>query len=345
MKTNFNSESALMRIDEAADASTDAGLWARWCATGGAAAWAAIAVLARLGLVPCGEIELLFLFAPLVIVPLGIELHRATGQSGVLLEIAQRLQPAGAILAIWAFWHGPGLKAGITASGWMMVCGLIAADGVVSLIQNARRDSPGIFNLAIGIARIDLAVGGAWLIASRLGLKPMGIQEPIGLLTAVHFHFAGFATATIAAATLRFRRERLPSEPSGRRGFSYLVLAICVLPYVIAIGFVTSPALKMSTAVLFSAAVAVFAIFLRNAGLKAEDSTARLLLQVAPAAVFIAMILSAIYAIGDLTGSNTIPIPQMARTHGVLNSVGFCLCGLLGWLVEYGAKYRSTNFE
>jgi hypothetical protein len=27
-------------------------------------------------------------------------------------------------------------------------------------------------------------------------------------------------------------------------------------------------------------------------------------------------------------------IPQMARTHGVLNAVGFCLPGLLGWLVE-----------
>jgi len=54
------------------------------------------------------------------------------------------------------------------------------------------------------MARIDLAVGGAWLVASRLGMRPMGIQEPIVLLTAVHFHYAGFATATIAAATLRF---------------------------------------------------------------------------------------------------------------------------------------------
>jgi hypothetical protein len=35
----------------------------------------------------------------------------------------------------------------------------------------------------------------------------MGIQEPIGVLTAVHFH-AGFATAMIAAATLQFAESR-----------------------------------------------------------------------------------------------------------------------------------------
>lgn len=350
MKTNFQQESAL--VDDA-DASTDArpGLWARWITTGGAIAWTVIAVVARLGFVPFGQIELLFLFAPLVIIPLGIELHRATGQSAGLLELAQRLQPVGAILAVWACWYGPGLKAGIAAGGWMIVCILIAADGLVWLIRSVPQESRRLFGIAMSIARIDLAVGGAWLVASRLGLRPMGIQEPIGLLTAVHFHFAGFATATIAAATLQCCQQRLTLQGSSSSllrfhlGFEYLVLVICVLPYLVALGFVISPVLKMSAAVLFSSAVAMLALFLRNAGLQARDSAARLLLQVAAGAVFLAMMLAVVYAVGDLAGHNTITIPQMSRTHGILNSVGFCLCGLLGWLVDNAATYRNTNFE
>jgi hypothetical protein len=45
-------------------------LWAATCATAGAAVWAGIAVLARVGMARMGAIELLFLFGPLVIVPL-----------------------------------------------------------------------------------------------------------------------------------------------------------------------------------------------------------------------------------------------------------------------------------
>jgi hypothetical protein len=46
------------------------------------------------------------------------------------------------------------------------------------------------------------------------------------------------------------------------------------------------------------------------------------------------MVLSASYAVADYAGSEVLTIPQMARTHGILNAVGFCLAGLLGWLVE-----------
>ena len=106
------------------------------------------------------------------------------------------------------------------------------------------------------------------------------------------------------------------------------------MPFVVAAGFVVSPVLKMGAAILFSASVAGLAIAVRACGTKAEDGAARLLLQVAAGAVFAGMVLSATYAIADFLGSEVLTIPQMARTHGVLNAVGFCLLGLLGWLVE-----------
>jgi YndJ-like protein len=222
-------------------------------------------------------------------------------------------------------------------------------------------------SIAIAVAKIDLAVGGAWLVASRLGMRPMGIQEPIGLLTAVHFHFAGFATAMIAAAMLRFaergippcgeerddggptlrpREDRIPlfeNRPStslrassgwGDRVLGVIVMLVIGMPYVVAAGFVISPALKMGAAMVFSASVAGLAVFLRAQGWRANDRVARVLLQVAPVAVFAGMVLAGVYAVADFMKSDALPIPQMARTHGILNAVGFCLPGLLGWVVE-----------
>src|ERR1700690_3967808 len=71
-------------------------LWVRVTATVGAAVWAGMAVLARMGIARVGAIELLFLFAPLVIVPLGMELGRVIGGAGRLERMARRAQPLGA---------------------------------------------------------------------------------------------------------------------------------------------------------------------------------------------------------------------------------------------------------
>ena len=330
-------DSAVMQEDRVA---TGTDRWSAACATAGAAVWAGIAVLARMGIARIGAIELLFLFAPLVIVPLGLELGRVLGGGGRLREFARRLQPAGAALAVVAMWLPPGRRAGLAAVGWFLICLLVAGDGVLKLVFALSKDAGDgarATRVAMGIAQLDLAVGGAWLVASRLGMRPMGIQEPIGLLTAVHFHFAGFATAMIGAAMLRFAEKR------GKHSWLIaLVMMVAGLPLVVAAGFVISPAVKMAAAILFSVSVAGLAIGLRGFGKRAENATARILLQVAAGAIFAGVLLSGSYAITDYLGSDALTIPQMARTHGILNAVGFCLPGLLGWLVESGIQ-RTTN--
>ena len=166
----------------------------------------------------------------------------------------------------------------------------------------------------------------------------MGIQEPIGLLTAVHFHFAGFATATIAAATLAFAGSYSSSRWQG-----WLVLVVTLMPLLVATGFVISPALKMSAAVVFAVGTAGLAVWLRACAKKLESGHARVLLHLASASVFAAMVLAAMYAIADFRGSDALTIPQMARTHGILNAVGFCLPALLGWLVENDRNGESAH--
>lgn len=331
MKTSFK---RLMWETEAAEGDRTH-MWAQICAMAGAEVWAGMAVLARMGIARIGGIELLFLFAPLVIVPLGMELGRILEGGNRVAELARRVQPAGAACAVAAMWIPPGRSAGLVACGWLCVCLVAAWDGVRKLVpfswREAGRSARATVSVTVtmAIAGIDLAVGGAWFVASRLGMRPMGIQEPIGLLTAVHFHFAGFATAMIGAAMLRFAERR-----GEYRWLKWLVPAVTGLPYVVAMGFVISPVLKMAAATGFSLSVAGLAICLRNLGKSAGNGTARLLLQTASGAVFAGMVLAGMYAVMDYLGNGALTIPQMARTHGILNAVGFCLPGLLGWLVE-----------
>ena len=302
------------------------GLWrGRWYGRG-------LRCLARVGVARIGAIELMFLLAPLVIVPLGIELGRVMVGDGWAAELGRRLQPLGAALAVVAVLFPPGGRAGLIAVGWMIVCLLMAGAGLAGLVRALWGDAGGgarATGVVVGVARIDLAVGGSWFVASRLGMRPMGIQEPIGLLTAVHFHFAGFATAMIAAATLRFAERR-----GEERWLRRVVMVVVGMPFLVAAGFVISPGLKMAAAVAFSAGVAGLAIFLRGCGRRAKNGMSRILLQVAAGAVFAGVMLSGAYAVADFVGSDVLTIPQMARTHGILNGVGFCMTGLLGWLVE-----------
>jgi hypothetical protein len=319
---------------EPATFNDNAASWARTSAMAGAVAWAALAVLERMGIARIGAIALLFLFAPLVVVPLGIELGRTVGGSSWWEDIARRLQPVGAALAVLAMWLPPGRTAGGVALGWMGGCLLMAVGGLGRLRSWLWADAGGgarttFVQAMLGVAQIDLAVGGAWFVASRLGMRPMGIQEPIGLLTAVHFHFAGFATATIAAATVSFAETR-----GAQLWLRRVVLLVMALPFVVAAGFVISPRLKMGAAVMFSISVAALAVFLRSVSNHVNDRMARVLLQIASGAVFSAMLFSSTYAVADFLGSDALPIPLMAQTHGLLNAFGFCLLGLLGWLIE-----------
>lgn len=308
--------------------------WVRGSAMLGTAVWAGLALLARVGAVKIGAIELLFLFAPLVIVPLGLELRRRV--AGQNFHGVQFAQPFMAGLAVAAMLLPPGRWAGSLACGWLALCVWAAGDRVIRSLLAAGTDASyplrsTLVRWALAFAGVDLVIGGAWLVASRLGMRPMGIQEPIGLLTAVHFHFAGFATATIAAATLKYAERR-----GGLRRVRWVVPFVIGMPFLVAAGFVVSPALKMGAGIAFSISVMVLAIFIRACSLEMEENVvARRMLQIAAAAIFAGMVLSGAYAVTDFLGSDVLPIPQMARTHGVLNGVGFGMFGLLGWLLQW----------
>ena len=184
-----------------------------------------------------------------------------------------------------------------------------------------------VLELAWVAAPAYLAFGALWLVADRAAVEPAGIVAPFVLLTAVHFHYAGFVASLLAALV----RARVGA--SAPRATAAAVVAVVGAPPVIAAGFAVLGVLQVVGAVVLTAGLFGLAwLTLRHVVPTAEDRAARVLLVVSSLAVLVPMLLAVQWAIGWNYGTPALSIPVMARTHGVVNAVGFSLCGVLGWL-------------
>lgn len=299
----------------------------------GGAAWIALAVAAFLRRAPLGVLEILFLLAPLVVVPLGIDLLAAINSRLGAERLAAWLQPLGAACAVASFWLPAGRVAAALAAGWGVVCALIALSGLVGLARTGWRSLEGI---AFHLSRLDLAVAAGWFVTSRAGISPMGFREPIVLLTGLHFHYIGFAGALLAGLTLRRFRA------AGPRVLPWTVAGLVFVPYLLAAGFVLSPALKLAAAVVLAGCGVVFAI---EWLLVADElhRAAHWLLTAAAASLLLGMAMAVIYSLLEFLHRDGLAIPLMARFHGLANGPGFVLLGLLAWWVEGRTRIVSPK--
>jgi hypothetical protein len=144
-------------------------------------------------------------------------------------------------------------------------------------------------------------------------------------LTAVHFHFAGFALPIIIACS--------QARAQCRTGFSSVLGVIAGVP-LLAVGISSKvPAVETATAfALAFVCVAVGALTL-DWGLRGSGrASTRILYAVAGLCLMGGMALAGVYAYGNLTDAPwKLDIPTMATWHGTLNAFGFALCGLLAW--------------
>jgi len=297
-------------------------------AIAGEVAWIGFVSASRLHWAHLTTIELLFLLAPLVVVPLGLELCvRFTGidGSGIPIRIAQTVQLPAALCATASFWFQPGIAAAIFALPWLSFGCFIALAGLRRLIR-------GEFNslkvACLIMSFLYLPIGCAWLLASRLGLTPMGFQEPIVLLTAVHFHFAGFAAPLLALAS-ESTMEVKGAAP--RRMFKVVAWGVMAGPGLLAAGFVIGPSFKLAMALLVACSEIGLSLFFLAEVQAIRPRFAQALVAISAASVLFAMILVGIWAIGEFPLQPFVHLDEMARLHGTANSLGFILCGLLGW--------------
>ena len=317
-------------------------------AVGGGIVWLGLVGSRLGGLTHLTLIDLLFLLAPLVIAPLGLALIAFDeGLPQVLLSAAIRIQPVGAVLAVVAILLPIGLPAAILAAAWLLVCA-IAALGALAYLVQGRSIQP--VRLATAAAVGFMAFGAIWLVLSRGGIAPIGLSPIIVEMTAVHFHFTGFA-ATLMAALL-FTRLREGRSVAQRAAMAASLLLVAGSP-VLAMGWATpvhvlqvAGAILVATGVITTAAV----LFFKSASL-VDSTLARVLLRLSALAPLLPMVLAVEYSAGHVFGFPTLNIQGMALIHGDLNALGFSLLGLVAWSIGGSAvgetqrlalRFRST---
>jgi hypothetical protein len=296
-------------------------------AIAGGVVWIGLAATSRLLWTRLNTIELLFLLGPLVIVPLGLELCARSAPMGItpLIRSAHRFQLPAALCATASFWLHRGTGATILALPWFAFGCFLGFNGLMSLLRGEFRK---LRAACIIVSLLYLPIGCAWLVASRLGLSPMGFQEPIVLLTAVHFHFAGFAAPLLAFAAGTAVEKKTVLL---RRIFKVFASGVLAGPGLLAAGFVIGPHLKLAMALLVAGSEVGLSLFFL-AGVRAmRPRLAQVFVTVSAASVLLAMVLACFWAIGEFPLQPFVHLDEMARFHGTANAFGFVLCGLVGW--------------
>jgi len=298
----------------------------RWEVLLGAVVWLGLVAGTWSGWPQLGVIELLFLLAPWIVIPLATALIPSLDESDpptVLRPAARWIIFSAAALATISFFLPTGIIAASVASAWLLVCSLFALRGARRLLQY-RAHSFSQFCFAAGEAY--LIVGGTWLVASRLGLQPVGFQEPIVLLTAVHFHFAGFLSAALAGLTYERLRATRWSKP-----LSMALTGVVVGPGLLGLAFLVGPKVKLAAVILIVLGQVGLASGMIRVALSKVNPVARGLLLFSSGCIVVGMALAASWALGEYPLQSFVELGRMERIHGSLNAIGFGICGLIGW--------------
>ena len=269
----------------------------------------------------------ILMLAACVIVPLGlrvVSLERIGTGIDRLGRVARIVQFLGALLLVCALLQPQGWIAGLLAGPYLAATAAVAAWGLLRAWQH-RRGSVG--EICIDVGLIYLAVGGFWAVLDRAGLRPLGFDPAIVLLTAVHFHYAGFTLLLLTGLAAQ----------SGDRLSQVNCVAVVVAVPLVAVGITT-------TQLGFGPAIECLAAWgMAIGGLLTAVQYFRLACQsrwpvfmrgcwflVATSLVF-SMWLAALYGSRSFLPLPWLDIPEMRALHGTANSVGVGLAGVLGW--------------
>lgn len=247
---------------------------------------------------------------------------RASVLSGVLFG-ASVLRPE---LAVWG------------AVPWLLVTVFRAVTALVTAAMEPVRDLSRAANLA---AYLYLPVGGMWAVADQAKLTPLGFSGIIVLLTAVHFHYAGFALPWLTG-------RWLGRNQVNRWGKGCAVGVLAGVPLVAA-GITSSqlslpPFIETGTASLLAlSALGVARGYLAWSSRVAQPSRTCFIL--GGSALAGGMSLALLYGWRHFVPIEWVTIPSMVAMHGTLNSWGFCLPCILGNFWLYDQPYQTARAD
>ena len=172
----------------------------------------------------------LLILAAWVIVPLGLKvigLDRLGTRVDRLGRIARIMQFLCVLLLAYALLQPQDWTSAMLAGPYLAATAVVAVWGLLRAWQH-RRGPMG--DLCIDVGLIYLVVGGFWAVLDRAGLQPLDFDPAIVLLTAVHFHYAGFTLLLLTSLVAQ----------SGDRLSQVNCIAVVVAVPLVAVGITTT---------------------------------------------------------------------------------------------------------
>jgi hypothetical protein len=274
-----------------------------------------------------GVATTLLLASVCLLMPLGLSLVApGGGVQARLRAAARRLHWLAAAALVIAFVLPVGYFAGALCLPWLATTVLLAAAALARLCGAQRRD---LATLGESAALAFPAVGAGWALCARAGIAPLDFSPAIALLTAVHFHHAGFTLPLSAALMLR----RAPSMAA-----RLAVPAVVAGMPLTAIGITATqlgapPDLELALVAVTTAAGLLAAAALALAAAEPTLPTiARRFAAIAAAALTLGMSLAFVYGCRrhlPFIADEPRLLGFMVGSHGILNGAVFGPCALL----------------
>jgi hypothetical protein len=305
-------------------------------AVAGALVWVAVTGMATTGGVGLSTVDRFVALAVLVCVPLGLGLvSPPPGPATALHRLAVVAQLPAALAAVGALALPVGTVASVALSlPWLAVTGAAALVGLARL--RARGPEP-LPELAVDAALLYVPVAAVALLGHRAGVS-LRFRPLIVLLTAVHFHYAGFVLPLVTGIVGRRLAGGTTETPSpdgfgddlAGRAAAAATLVVVGNVGLIAVGITFSPLVEVVAVALFTVAVAGFAALALVRVVPALPRFPGLLLSVAFLSLFATMALALAYGYAAFRPDVAlVSIGGMVRWHGTLNAFGFALPALL----------------
>jgi hypothetical protein len=232
-----------------------------------------------------------------------------------------------ALPVVAAFAAPPGALALALSLPWLLVTAFAAAVILVRelrdrlIILRERR----VPEIAAEVGLGFLALGAVFLSMDRLGFQPLGFSPEIVLLTAIHFHFAGFGLLALAAT--------LAAQGSRVAAFGSLGL-VAGMPLTAAAFVLESSILNVLGGAVVGCSGLLVALGLTSRA-TAEGGWLAGAYWLISGMLTVGMILGVGWAITSATGTEFLDLDVMVRTHGVLNAAS-----VIAWAMVAG---RSTG--
>lgn len=282
--------------------------------------------------------EALLLLCPLSIIPLTLVILQKGAPAaawGVWKRIEQYELSAATVL-IGSYLMAPALPTSVLTLPWFVLTLLIGWAGVLGLTRRQYRDTT---TVTVDLGCVLIAVGGFWTVVERTGVELWGFSGVIALLTAVHFHYAGFL---LLLATGWAARES-GSSATARAACFAVILGVPLTALGILAGQAKwHPGVEAAAAALMAGAGWLVAwLHLRLGARTDAHRTVRILWTIGGGALFVSMAMALLYALRELLRVPGLDIPLMRAVHGTLNAFGFGLCGIAGWRLHRSGQVRG----